>query len=331
MEKVLKKDLPKPLQKQYSALAEADRKPFLEMYSYITHMAASLEVSVSEEDLLKFLKLGKFTTKQEVNKFLFDKVDQLKKEKPTPIQSGDLVPFDEKLVKEFNEKAFLNTRKQQIERDLTNFNSQMDSWQRSMTSTALKIAALKKESSSLTNDTSVVVKIFNDFNKIAASPDFENVYFDPDTMMFHAVTKQNAMLKESDAYPTEFNFGKFDIVFGFSSGHLKVVPFKDNLSSTDNFCHPHVYKPGHVCYGTATAAIAECMKTYDMLNIYNIVNLIIHNYNNQSPIRSISNFGNRKYYYDKHNYEYEMWWHKDNENIFPKPSTTVAPKTAINF
>lgn len=72
------------------------------------------------------------------------------------------------------------------------------------------------------------------------------------------------------------NLGEMLVALRISTGRIELFPFKDNCL-VGNAIHPYVMQgPGGICWGTASAQFADCMKRYDFVGVMKLLQAILH-------------------------------------------------------
>lgn len=84
-------------------------------------------------------------------------------------------------------------------------------------------------------------------------------------------------------------FGRFKIIYNILTGSVKVSKLSKNIEY-GGYYHPHISGSGSVCWGNAATLYKDSCQTYDMVKALNALQVILTNYNDQSPYKPIQRF-----------------------------------------
>lgn len=280
--KILAKDLPDFLIEFYKKQKEPeDKKQFLSSYGYVLDMQENLNILLQSDDFLNFFQNGKFLDKKAINRFLFSKVkidkEEPAKKTPSIVISPEAIKFIDGIESANAQRVKRNI--QQKERDLINYLRHID------TMTA-ELGRLRKEYekfklSSFKYSTTFI----EEFAKIADSGMFQEVYFDDRAFLWCVITKDCKF----EYHGKDYNFGQYILTLSPASNEIKCWPYYNNYSNLGSYdmIHPHVFGDKRICYGTATAAIADNLSSFSFHNVFNLIHLILNAYNENSPTMQI--------------------------------------------
>lgn len=133
----------------------------------------------------------------------------------------------------------------------------------------------------------VIKKINVEVIKIINSNLFDHIYFNPDTVTLHCIQRNECVMCDNG---DEFNLGKFSFNFNFKTNDFYVLPFTNNKITKYNNIHPFVFDHCGLCFGTGTAAMDECLETYDIAKIFMLADCIMHEYCDDNPITCLDSF-----------------------------------------
>lgn len=85
------------------------------------------------------------------------------------------------------------------------------------------------------------------------------------------------------------NMGKFKLRYHPGLNKAHVFTYKNNLIVGSKY-HPHVDGNGSVCWGNATEAITTALRCFDIGKICDVIFLLLHEYNPESPYIRLTEF-----------------------------------------
>lgn len=85
------------------------------------------------------------------------------------------------------------------------------------------------------------------------------------------------------------DMGSFEVRWFPQRGRVSVVGVNNNLNA-DGYQHPHVDSSGSVCWGNAAATYSDAMGTYDIAKALEALQVILQNYNADSPYVRLDRF-----------------------------------------
>lgn len=92
------------------------------------------------------------------------------------------------------------------------------------------------------------------------------------------------------------NLGKMVVGFNMSSGLIKVVPYKNNRTTSCGddvgWYHPHVHKKGKPCWGDALPQATTAMSEWRPLQMLRLLHSVLTNYNPDNPYFHLDRISN---------------------------------------
>lgn len=98
--------------------------------------------------------------------------------------------------------------------------------------------------------------------------------------------------------------GSYVVAWMLFSGRIQVFPHKDNINAEGNW-HPHINSNNEVCWGNAATLLRQLIR-FEAEEVFNALQIILCNFNGESPFVEMSSFMSVRESYDNGNfYPYE--------------------------
>lgn len=277
----------------YNAIKDPDgRKLFLDSFSYLNEMCESLEIPINSIDFNSLLgENGNFLSRREINKILIAIVEKAPVDQTGKIvlEKKNILGITPAIISRFNKETAERGPAANIKRNIDQMINNIRSYTRQIEGWGRNLFEERARYKTLVNAGGCFEKMIEEFDIIIKSGEFSDFYFDSGTGYFHAVTAKDCVLEHNSI---KMNFGKFNCTYDINSSSLHFTPYKDNISWDRRMIHPHIFDHGGMCYGTATAAIAGFLEEMKLSKIFSIANMILHSYNEESPVTPIDLFVN---------------------------------------
>lgn len=254
----------------------------------INMLASQTSVNITEHRRKQLLATGNLNT---LNKLFFEKLDSWKKEVIAIASEQKSNPiFDIKFsLRDSNEYQYLTADINQFEREFSAINE-------NLLNKVGQLASARTALWNLENKTpEKVLNIVEQIEKIV-SGGFYTFELDQSVKMIRGsycfYTSPIFLAYKNPAAGINIQscpFGRFKVVYNILNGSIKVTRLAKNLEYS-GYYHPHVSASGSVCWGNATQLYKEAVQTYDMVKALNTLQVILTNYNDQSPYKPIQRF-----------------------------------------
>lgn len=282
------KQIPVQLMSSYSNLkTPEERKVFLSLLSYFKDLCSNLEIPIESIDLMKIVNSsGQIIEKRAINKLLMSSAKNYEAEASSGVEKN-LLGFEIELLNKFNKDfAEKGTGKKWAE-TIARLRSDIESMTRTISVNSREIFELSRKMQIITSDDGYSKKIIEEIDKIVKCHDFVNVYFDKSSNLLHATTKTNCILSGPDG---SLDFGKYNLIYSLTNSTIHFAPFEANIIVENGWIHPHLFADFQMCYGSATAAVGASIEEFELSKIFAIANLILHDYNPDSPTINLRRF-----------------------------------------
>lgn len=283
-----KEKLPKLINSFYRQIkTPEDRKKFIELFNYTKNLANDFDITIEDHEYLSmFIIAGgsNFPEKSTINKKLFE----IAKNNKVVDKSNHI--YDKYVVDNLN-KLFFNQGEtlDSINRKILNCKGSIVDLHSSIRNETKKIILLNDELNRIKNSDYSSL-FYREINKIVTSNKFEQIYYHSSSFSLCAVTTPVTITYDENIY----SFGQYIISFNARHKEFIILPYKNNIIYDDrNFSiHPHVFEDKHICWGNASASYAELIADFKIGDLFLIANMILHAYNQDSPVIAIANFKN---------------------------------------
>jgi predicted nucleic acid-binding Zn-ribbon protein len=245
-------------------------------------------VNITEHRRKQLLATGSLSS---LNKLFFEKLETWKKDSASLDDEMKKSPmFDIKFkLEDSNEYQYLKQDVAQFEREFSAANDVLQSKISALANARTKIWQLENKTPE---------KILNIIEQIDLIEKGGFYTFD-----FHQSVKLNRgsyCFYTSPVYLSYKNpaaginiqscpFGRFKIIYNILTGSVKVLKLSKNIEYS-GYYHPHISGSGSVCWGNAATLYKDACQTYDMVKALNALQVILTNYNDQSPYKPIQRF-----------------------------------------
>lgn len=280
-----KEQLPSGLKTFYRGIKTPEhRKEFLELFYYIKRVSEDFDVTLSEVQLLDIFGIDtkKLPSKAEINKKLFEVA------KAADIKERIIGDFNPVVVSSATSSFFnKSSTKDQLLRTLRNQQLLIQNYHQEIRTLVRQMYVTKEEIDKVEKiDTSDL--FVREMNKIISSNRFEQIYFHTRNSTICALTKP-VTLKHAEK---EYSLGQFIIAFYCADKKFNVLPYRNNINAEGmmNHYHPHVFDSKDICWGNAGASYSELMNGQRIGDLFLIADMILHSYNQDSPVTEISRF-----------------------------------------
>lgn len=254
----------------------------------INMLASQTSVNITEHRRKQLLATNDINA---LNKMFFEKLDSWKKEVVAIPAEHKMNPiFDIKFsLRDSNEYQYLTADINQFEREFSSINE-------NLLNKVGQLASARTALWNLENKTpEKVLNIIEQVEKIV-SGGFYTFELDQSVKMVRGsycfYTSPIFLAYKNPAAGINIQscpFGRFKVVYNILNGSIKVTRLAKNLEYS-GYYHPHVSASGSVCWGNAAQLYKESVQTYDMVKALNTLQVILTNYNDQSPYKPIQRF-----------------------------------------
>lgn len=266
----------------------------LSILNYIETLASQTGKNISSWDIKtlfsdpsnKKQSLELIKDKNEINKIFFKQAESIKSPKAEIELISKRISVDlEKLnlVKD-------NVRIKSFESRIKDYESDIANYYNLINTHMLRIFELKTEIEKIcrVNPNEMIT---NEISEVLLLGFYE--YKDFKDGVLYLTTKNNiinTLINKIAGINLRVNLGKVEVRLDLKNMSVKVYPFEDNIMVDGIQFHPHVWQSREVCWGNAGTTIGKLKSTREIKKIFEILTVILTQYNPSSPVTSLATF-----------------------------------------
>ena len=292
---MLFKDIVTTRYKVFSRLGEEKRIGQIDAVKYIFLIASTSGVSVSDWDCQEVFGAVKgsaneiVTSKLDINKRFFEKVEELAAASPIP---SEPTPLDESTKENLKilSRQYIADLIARAENDYRNRLSSAVDYQRSYEEQLRRAVEARAATMQISGQDP---KVSEQIETLTEGSFWQYAGQARESSSVFVLRTKNDVICSHKNVAAEIditvNLGKFDARFDMRGGILRVVAHSDNVFVSD-YIHPHISSNGSVCWGNGGDTALRAQSSMNLIQLFTLLSSVLVNYNSSNPYRSLEDF-----------------------------------------
>lgn len=274
----------------FNRMNDEKRASQVETVKYIEMVAATSGIDISNWDCQEVFGEGNSnaitTNKNEVNRRLFEKAENIRSALPPANVSTELSEVIRESIKQISARAIADQIARAEDRAASLLQDSRQTYRRF--EQYLTEAASHRASVAMLRNSDLNIDL--QVQTINNSNYWEYVGIEGGQIVF--MNRSDVIVahkNQAAGIDITVNLGKYKVYISLSEAKLRVKQGSNNINSR-GYIHPHVNSDGYVCWGNAADAAAKALSKMDIVQIMGLLGSVLVAYTPGTPYQSIEEF-----------------------------------------